>query len=196
MRGRTGHTCRPVVCQPPTCIPPHPHPRPLPSQPACSTTIGVCGKTPQTALLQDLLTYSLKGLACWTDFATKQGVEVPTEVYSFLHAATFATLTNVNFDDVRFKVRKGGGGIVCAVHMQCTHHHACECSLAVMRRSDLLTNLPTFFTQLTNQPPHPPCQPKTGVRVPGAPAARGRGGPGAPGWRGGLGPHPQRPALV
>lgn len=28
---------------------------------------------------------------------------VPQEVYSFLNAATFATLTNVNFDDERFK---------------------------------------------------------------------------------------------
>jgi hypothetical protein len=68
----------------------------------------VCGKTPETAYLQDLLTYSIKGLACWTDFAAKQGVEVPAEVYSFLHAATFATLTNVNFDDARFKVRTEG----------------------------------------------------------------------------------------
>lgn len=37
------------------------------------------------------------------------GVEVPTEVYSMLHAATFATLTNVNFDDERFKVRAQNG---------------------------------------------------------------------------------------
>ena len=37
------------------------------------------------------------------------GVEVPTEVYSLLNAATFATLTNVNFDDARFKVRGGAG---------------------------------------------------------------------------------------
>ncbi|KAL4431024.1 hypothetical protein ABPG75_006280 [Micractinium tetrahymenae] len=67
------------------------------------TTVGVCGKTPETAMLQDLLTYSLKGLACWADFARRQGVEVPQEVYSLLNAATFATLTNVNFDDDRFK---------------------------------------------------------------------------------------------
>lgn len=53
---------------------------------------------------QDLLTYSLKGLACWADFARRQGEEVPQEVYSLLNAATFATLTNVNFDDERFKV--------------------------------------------------------------------------------------------
>ncbi|PSC68490.1 hydroxylamine reductase [Micractinium conductrix] len=67
------------------------------------TTVGVCGKTPETASLQDLLTYSLKGLACWAHFAAQQGLDVPTEVYSLLNAATFACLTNVNFDDARFK---------------------------------------------------------------------------------------------
>ena len=36
--------------------------------------------------------------------------QVPTDVYSFLHAATFATLTNVNFDDARFKVGTWRGG--------------------------------------------------------------------------------------
>ena len=90
------------------------------------THTGVCGKTPETAYLQDLLTYSIKGLACWTDFAAKQGVEVPAEVYSFLHAATFATLTNVNFDDARFKVgskREGRSERACVstgAHVQ-TH---------------------------------------------------------------------------
>ncbi len=68
------------------------------------TTVGVCGKTPETAFLQDLLTYSLKGLGCWAHFAHQQGVEVPLEAYSLLNAATFATLTNVNFDSPRFKV--------------------------------------------------------------------------------------------
>lgn len=61
-------------------------------------------------MLQDLLTYSLKGLACWADFARRQGVEVAQEVYSLLNAATFATLTNVNFDDDRFKVCGGLAG--------------------------------------------------------------------------------------
>jgi hydroxylamine reductase len=64
----------------------------------------VCGKTPETAVLQDLLTYSLKGLGCWAAFAAEQGCEVPQAVYTLLNAATFATLTNVNFDDKRFKV--------------------------------------------------------------------------------------------
>lgn len=73
--------------------------------------MGVCGKTPETALLQDLLTYSLKGLACWAACAADRGVEVPQEVYSLLNAATFATLTNVNFDDARFRVRAGRGPV-------------------------------------------------------------------------------------
>lgn len=79
-----------------------------PSQPSrtCSPTISRAGaETLATPALQDLLIYSLKGLGCWADFADRQGVEVPTEVYSLLNAATFATLTNVNFDDSRFKVQ-------------------------------------------------------------------------------------------
>ncbi|KAL4859420.1 Hydroxylamine reductase [Chlorella vulgaris] len=74
------------------------------------TTVGVCGKTPETAVLQDLLTYSLKGLGCWAAFAAEQGCEVPQAVYTLLNAATFATLTNVNFDDQRFKE------YICAAH--------------------------------------------------------------------------------
>ena len=68
----------------------------------------MCGKTPETTVLQDLLTYSVKGLSCWATWAKAQGVAVPREVYSFLHSATFACLTNVNFDDARFKARRGG----------------------------------------------------------------------------------------
>lgn len=60
---------------------------------------------PSLAPPQDLLTFSCKGLGCWAHYAAQQGVAVPTEVYSLLHAATFATLTNVNFDNDRFKVR-------------------------------------------------------------------------------------------
>ncbi|KPF45288.1 hypothetical protein IP76_08605, partial [Rhizobium sp. AAP43] len=67
------------------------------------TTKGVCGKTPETTVLQDLLTYSVKGLSCWVHWAAAQGVQVPQEAYNFIQSATFACLTNVNFDDARFK---------------------------------------------------------------------------------------------
>lgn len=38
-------------------------------------------KTPETTVLQDLLTYSVKGLSCWAHWAAAQGVQVPQEAY-------------------------------------------------------------------------------------------------------------------
>ncbi|KAG1660707.1 hypothetical protein FOA52_014327 [Chlamydomonas sp. UWO 241] len=68
------------------------------------TTIGNCGKTPEVAGLQDLLIHSVKGLGSLSHHArTIAGIE-DEEVNSFLLQALFSTLTNVNFDDERFKV--------------------------------------------------------------------------------------------
>jgi hydroxylamine reductase len=61
------------------------------------TILGVCGKTPDVATLQDLLVYLLKGLSQVTIEARKAGVETE-EVNVFTCEALFATLTNVNFD--------------------------------------------------------------------------------------------------
>jgi hydroxylamine reductase len=61
------------------------------------TILGVCGKTPDVATLQDLLVYLLKGLSQVTIEARKAGVETE-EVNMFTCEALFATLTNVNFD--------------------------------------------------------------------------------------------------
>jgi hydroxylamine reductase len=66
------------------------------------TTIGVCGKTPEVAGLQDLLVYSLKGLGSWAHLAGQNGIKIPQEIQSFITGATFSTLTNVNFDEARF----------------------------------------------------------------------------------------------
>lgn len=66
------------------------------------TTVGVCGKTPEVAGLQDLLVYSLKGLGSWAHLATQNGIQIPQEIQSFITGATFSTLTNVNFDKARF----------------------------------------------------------------------------------------------
>eukprot|EP00899_Mesostigma_viride_P020936 jgi/Mesvir1/28844/Mv18972-RA.1 len=64
--------------------------------------IGQCGKTPETAALQDLLIYAVKGLGSWAHYArTKHGIENDA-VNNFVHGAMFATLTNVNFDSQRF----------------------------------------------------------------------------------------------
>jgi hydroxylamine reductase len=61
---------------------------------------GVCGKTPITAGLQDLLVYALRGLALYALEGGKKGVK-DYDVEGFVFEALFATLTNVNFDDER-----------------------------------------------------------------------------------------------
>ncbi|MCF8066338.1 MAG: hydroxylamine reductase, partial [Desulfarculaceae bacterium] len=65
------------------------------------TIQGVCGKLPEVAALQDLLTYALKGLAIVAVEAGKQG-PVDREVGRFASRALFSTLTNVDFDPERF----------------------------------------------------------------------------------------------
>ncbi len=61
------------------------------------TIMGVCGKTPEVATLQDLLIYTLRGLSQLTLEARKVGVETEN-ISVFVCEALFATLTNVNFD--------------------------------------------------------------------------------------------------
>ncbi len=65
------------------------------------TKVGVCGKTPEVAALQDLLTYALKGLSLYAVEGRKVGV-VDAEVNRFTSEALFSTLTNVDFDAARF----------------------------------------------------------------------------------------------
>ncbi|MBU8934853.1 MAG: hydroxylamine reductase [candidate division Zixibacteria bacterium] len=65
------------------------------------TKRGVCGKTEETAGLQDLLIYVLKGVSVWGRKA------VDLDVYDrktgvFVTEALFSTITNANFDDDRF----------------------------------------------------------------------------------------------
>jgi hydroxylamine reductase len=90
---------------------------------AC-TEIGVCGKQPDVAALQDLLIYIQKGLSLVALEGRKVGVVDPA-VDKFTNEAIFSTLTNVDFDRDRFvalineaillrdtlkeKVRAGGG---------------------------------------------------------------------------------------
>ncbi len=61
------------------------------------TTVGVCGKQPDVAALQDLLVYTLKGIACWADGARALGAR-DGEVDRFMIDALFTTVTNVDFD--------------------------------------------------------------------------------------------------
>jgi hydroxylamine reductase len=65
------------------------------------TKMGVCGKQPDVAAMQDLLVYALEGLALYAVEGRKVGVNDP-EVNAFTAEALFSTLTNVNFDPKRF----------------------------------------------------------------------------------------------
>ena len=69
------------------------------------TTVGNCGKTPETAHLQDLLVYTLKGIAQYAARARAAGVPDAKLLESdrFIMHSLFATMTNVNFDPVRFQ---------------------------------------------------------------------------------------------
>jgi hydroxylamine reductase len=69
--------------------------------------LGVCGKTPEVATLQDLLVYTLRGLSQLTIEAAKVGVK-DEKISVFTCEALFATLTNVNFnpDSIIAYIRK------------------------------------------------------------------------------------------
>ena len=65
------------------------------------TKLGVCGKQPDTAALQDLLIYAVKGLSLVARAGLKVGVRAGA-VDQFVCEAIFSTLTNVDFDPDRF----------------------------------------------------------------------------------------------
>lgn len=65
------------------------------------TKIGVCGKEPEVAALQDLLIYAVIGLSQYAVEGRKVGIN-ERDVNVFTCEATFSTLTNVDFDPDRF----------------------------------------------------------------------------------------------
>ena len=62
------------------------------------TKTGVCGKSSETAELQDLLIYSLSGVA----YAAKKSKKDTSEAVRHIYESLFSTLTNVNFDPSYF----------------------------------------------------------------------------------------------
>jgi hydroxylamine reductase len=61
------------------------------------TKLGVCGKTPEVAALQDLIVRGLMGMAFWADLARGKGA-IARDVDVHLIEALFTTVTNVDFD--------------------------------------------------------------------------------------------------
>ena len=71
------------------------------------TKMGVCGKTPEVAALQDLLIYQIKGISCYAKEIVENGENVDKSIVSFVENSLFTTLTNVNFDaDVHVEMLK------------------------------------------------------------------------------------------
>ena len=66
------------------------------------TKIGVCGKTDETAGLQDLLVYAAQGISSYAHRAGQLGL-TDRAVDQFVVEALFTTVTNVNFDPVRLE---------------------------------------------------------------------------------------------
>ena len=71
------------------------------------TKMGVCGKTPEVAALQDLLIFQIKGISCYAKEIVEKGENVDKDIVSFVENCLFTTLTNVNFDaDVHVEMLK------------------------------------------------------------------------------------------
>ena len=66
------------------------------------TILGVCGKTPSVAALQDLMIHALKGISVAAVAGRKVKISDP-ETNRFTCMALFSTLTNVEFDPYRFE---------------------------------------------------------------------------------------------
>src|SRR5208337_5258826 len=66
------------------------------------TNVGVCGKQPDVAALQDLLVYALEELAYYAVEGRKAGIS-DKGVNLLTIAGLFHTLTNVDFDPARLR---------------------------------------------------------------------------------------------
>ncbi len=70
--------------------------------------MGVCGKTPHVAALQDLLVWVTKGLSAVTTQMRREDLNVTGEINQLITKNLFTTITNANFDPERitFQIEK------------------------------------------------------------------------------------------
>lgn len=67
------------------------------------TQMGVCGKTPAVARMQDLLVYVTKGLSAITTQLRLEGKKIDASVNQLITKNLFSTITNANFDEESIK---------------------------------------------------------------------------------------------
>ena len=69
------------------------------------TRVGMCGKQPDVAAMQDLLVYVTKGLSAVTTALRAQGEAVEGEINHLITLNMFTTITNANFDKEAIEAR-------------------------------------------------------------------------------------------
>ena len=69
------------------------------------TVVGVCGKQPDVAAMQDLLVWVTKGISAVTTRLRKEGRAVADEVNHLVTENLFTTITNANFDKAAIEKR-------------------------------------------------------------------------------------------
>ena len=78
------------------------------------TMVGVCGKQPDVAAMQDLLVYVSRGISAVTTALRKEGKTVALEINHLITLNLFTTITNANFDresiEARIRAHAGGQG--------------------------------------------------------------------------------------
>ncbi|UOW69553.1 hydroxylamine reductase [Paraclostridium bifermentans] len=100
------------------------------------TKLGVCGKTPEIAALQDLLIYQIKGISCYANELIKNGEKIDKDIVSFVENSLFTTLTNVNFDgDVHEQMLRKSQEIKQALRSKVSSCENC-CEQATYNLSD------------------------------------------------------------
>lgn len=62
------------------------------------TRVGVCGKQPDVAAMQDLLVYATKGISAVTTTLRQEGVAIQPAVNHMITLNLFTTITNANFN--------------------------------------------------------------------------------------------------
>ena len=69
------------------------------------TMLGVCGKQPDVAAMQDLLVYVSKGLSAVTTALRREGQTIPAGINHLITLNLFTTITNANFDRESIEAR-------------------------------------------------------------------------------------------
>lgn len=74
----------------------------------CNLSVGMCGKESSTSDLQDLLIYTVKGVAAYSSQLRNSGVN-RNDVNNYILNSLFVTITNANFDDKAIidEIKKG-----------------------------------------------------------------------------------------